>query len=625
LGTVVRKLERYELIEEIGHGGMAVVYRGRDSQLERAVAVKVLHPHLQSQPESKRRFHREAKAVARLRHPNIPEIYDYSGEAAEESYIVTELIHGPTLKRFVELHPGMPPEIAAMIVIEVCRALEHAHGQGIIHRDVKPENVMISADGVVKLTDFGIAQMLDSHSMTVTGQILGSPAHMSPEHLEGKVLDYRADVFSVGTVLYWLATGNLPFEGKNPHQILKKIFDGDYPEPLRVRPQMGEPLAAIIRRCLALDPAERYPTVTALRGDMEVSLSNLGLRDTTCLAAYFGDPEGFTRRHEPAIFATIVKKGAAALRTGDRALATALLNRALAIDPQNPEVLRHVRTMVRRRRTSLGAGVAALVAAAILATWGAWPTGGTPHPRLGGDRPAADPGVSGSSGARTSDPATGARSAKIGSAAAPTGEPVVEPASVKGRRALVTQVGAGSAARGAPAGQRTVRFVPGAVRSLDIWVDGVALGRYGPDLVTKVLPVGPHEFRFVGAENCCVDAAWTEAVTEGEGEQRVGRSLRYRPAMLSVETTPPHCDVEVAGRAGRVSRGRSGSSIEVPLMQYNERLRVVARRDGYRSAETVVELSPNESTSVQLTLEPAAPEPAPEPEGPERAKLDPIP
>ncbi len=624
---VVRKLERYELIEEIGHGGMAVVYRGRDSQLERAVAVKVLHPHLQSQPESKKRFHREAKAVARLRHPNIPEIYDYSGEAADESYIVTELIHGPTLKRFVELHPGMPAEIAAMIVIEVCRALEHAHAQGIIHRDVKPENVMIAADGVVKLTDFGIAQMLDSHSMTVTGQILGSPAHMSPEHLEGKLLDARADVFSVGTVLYWLATGNLPFEGRNPHQILKKIFDGDYPEPLRVRPQMGEPLAGIIRKCLALDPASRYPTIAALRGELEAFLTELGLPDTSSLAAYFADPDGFARRHEAAVFATIVKKGGVALRSGDRVHATALLNRALAIDPQNPEVLRHVRAMVRRRRTSLGAGIAALVVIAVLATWSVWPTGGTPHPRRPGrDQPTLGP-VASKSGRDGSRVGPGKGKAATG-ATVITVEPVVEPAAAKTRRPVpVAQAGAGGTlpVRGTPAGQRTVRFVPGAVRSLDIWVDGTSLGRYGPDLVTTVLPVGPHEFRFVGAENCCVDAAWTETVTEREGEQRVGRSLRYRPAMLSVETTPPHCDIEVAGRV----RGRSGSSIEVPLMQYNERLRVVARRDGYRSAETVVELSPNESTSVQLTLEPVAaaptPEPDPAPPGPERAKLDPIP
>jgi eukaryotic-like serine/threonine-protein kinase len=613
--VVVRKLERYELIEEIGHGGMAVVYRGRDSQLERAVAVKVLHPHLQSQPESKQRFHREAKAVARLRHPNIPEIYDYSGEGADDSYIVTELIHGPTLKQFVEGHPGMPPEVAAMVIIEVCRALECAHGQGIIHRDVKPENVMIAADGVVKLTDFGIAQVLDSHSMTVTGQILGSPAHMSPEHLEGKILDSRADVFSVGTVLYWLATGNLPFEGRNPHAVLKKIFDGDYPEPLRARPQMGETLAAIIRRCLALDPDQRYPTVTALRLDLETFLGELALPEASSLPAYFADPLGFVRRHEPAILATLVKKGAVALRAGDRSRATALFNRALAIDPRNAEVLRHVRAMVRRRRSAVGAAALGLSALALLGTWGAWQTGIAQRARASQDGP-------GPADRRDrSDPSRSVRIERTSNdgPSRPARTVADRDVPAKGRRAVLQASGAGALARGM-AGRRTVRFVPGHVRSFDIWVDGAPLGRYGPDLLTRTLDVGPHDFRFVGAGDCCVDASWTEVVTEGEGEQRIGRALRYRPAILNVATNV-HCDVEVAGRA----RGRGNGLISVPMNQYTESLRVVARADGYRTTETVVELRANETASVRLNLEPAAPPATPDPPGPERAKLDPAP
>jgi hypothetical protein len=160
------------------------------------------------------------------------------------------------------------------------------------------------------------------------------------------------------------------------------------------------------------------------------------------------------------------------------------------------------------------------------------------------------------------------------------------------------------------------------VRQFDIWVDGARLGTYGPDLATRNLAVGPHAFRFVGAGDCCVDAEWVETVTAGEGEQRVGRALRFRPAMLSVETNVP-ADVEVAGRV----RGRSRSLIQVPLTQYTESLRVVARADGYRSAETTVELRPNQVGSVTLVLEPAPPA-APQgsdPQGPtpgERAKLD---
>ena len=153
-----RTLQKYTLLEEVGQGGMAVVYRGLDTNLNREVAVKILHPHLAKDQESKQRFQREAHAVAKLRHDNILEIYDYSGLASDESYIVTEFIHGSTLKAFLSKTPMVHAEIAAMVIIEVCKALDHAHELNIIHRDIKPENIMIRADGRIKLTDFGISQ-----------------------------------------------------------------------------------------------------------------------------------------------------------------------------------------------------------------------------------------------------------------------------------------------------------------------------------------------------------------------------------------------------------------------------------------------------------------------------------
>ncbi len=205
---------------------MAIVYRARDLVLDREVAVKVLHAHLAGQAESRDRLEREAQAVAKLRHENILEIYDYSGRTSDKAFIVTEFIHGTTLRAFMQTHASVlakHPEIAELIVSEVARALDHAHKAGVIHRDVKPENVMIRNDGVIKLTDFGIAQMIDKERMTVTGQLLGSPAYMAPEHVEGGGIDFRTDVFAVGILLYQLATGKLPFRGKNPHEVLKRI------------------------------------------------------------------------------------------------------------------------------------------------------------------------------------------------------------------------------------------------------------------------------------------------------------------------------------------------------------------------------------------------------------------
>src|SRR3977135_1768889 len=153
---------------------MSVVYKGMDTSLNREVAVKVLHPHLASQDEARQRFQREAHAVAKLRHENILEIFDYSGRESIDSYIVTEFIRGRTLRNLMTEHAPAHPEIGAMIVAEVCRALAHAHGLGVLHRDVKPENIMVRDDGVIKLMDFGIAQIVDSQRMTVTGQLLGS-------------------------------------------------------------------------------------------------------------------------------------------------------------------------------------------------------------------------------------------------------------------------------------------------------------------------------------------------------------------------------------------------------------------------------------------------------------------
>ena len=260
--------ERYTLIEEVGQGGMAVVYRAQDETLKREVAIKVLHQHLAAEPESKARLEREAQAVAKLRHDNILEIFDYSGLDSQSAYIVTEFIDGQTLKQFLSGAPLRHPEIAALIAIEVCGALAHAHGVGVLHRDVKPENVMVRKDGLLKLMDFGIAQVLDLERMTVTGQLLGSPAYMAPEIVEGKQLDFRTDVFSVGIMLYLLATGSLPFSGKNPHEVLRRITEGKFPDPRAVGRGVDQALSRIITRALARRPEDRYADVGPLADEL---------------------------------------------------------------------------------------------------------------------------------------------------------------------------------------------------------------------------------------------------------------------------------------------------------------------------------------------------------------------
>lgn len=343
---------------------MAVVYRGHDTSLKREVAIKVLHQHLAEHQEARERFGREAHAVAKLRHENILEIHDFSGEDSEQNYIVTEFIDGCTLKEFITENPMHFPEVGAMIVVQVCRALAHAHGLGVLHRDVKPENIMIRTDGIVKLTDFGIAQMIDLRRMTVTGQLLGSPAYMSPEHVEGGDLDFRTDVFAVGIVLYQLVTGELPFEGKNPHEILKRIADCKYADPTRVNARVGKELGGIISVALSRDPDARYADISLMQQALEEYLEGSGVDSSKAeLERFFASPAAYQMALEKRLVDYLCERAKRLLPT-KRAKALELFNRVLSIDPDNEDVLAYLRRAGARQRHMRIAG--AIAAAALL-------------------------------------------------------------------------------------------------------------------------------------------------------------------------------------------------------------------------------------------------------------------
>jgi eukaryotic-like serine/threonine-protein kinase len=373
-------LDKYELLEKVGQGGMAVVYRGLDRSLKREVAVKVLHRHLAEHKEARDRFEREAHAVAKLRHENILEIFDFSGAEADQSYIVTEFIDGQTLKQFITDHDLEFPEVAAMIGVQVCKALGHAHSLGVLHRDIKPENIMIRNDGVVKLMDFGIAQMLDLQRMTVTGQLLGSPAYMSPEHVEGGQLDFRTDVFAVGILLYQLITGQLPFQGKNPHEILKRIAEGRYTDVRQVNPRVGKQLAAIVAKALQREQKDRYDDVSQMLLALERYLEGSGL--TTYreeLSRFFAAPVSYEMALRARLVDHLTRRGRELIAT-EPAVAIELFDRVLTIDPKNEAVLAEIDRLSRRRR-SMHLGLLALgVVVAAGAAYGvrAWIGAGDP-------------------------------------------------------------------------------------------------------------------------------------------------------------------------------------------------------------------------------------------------------
>ncbi|MBT3217582.1 MAG: serine/threonine protein kinase, partial [Proteobacteria bacterium] len=251
-------LDKYEVLQKVGEGGMATVYLGRHSTLDRSVAIKVLHPHLSSSKRNRKRFAREARAIETLRHDNILEIFDYSGTDAMDCYIITEFVNGETLAELQERVGSLPSEATAIIGLRITQALEYAHSQKVLHRDIKPDNVMVRYDGAIKLMDFGIARFLDGTQVTLTGALVGSPAFMSPEQAAEMDLDHRSDLFALGTLLYQLVTGQLPFQGSNPSLILKNIIEGNRPAVLELAPNMSATLADIIERLMAPDRDERY-------------------------------------------------------------------------------------------------------------------------------------------------------------------------------------------------------------------------------------------------------------------------------------------------------------------------------------------------------------------------------
>lgn len=383
IGTSV---DRYRIVEELGHGGMSVVYRGIDTSLERDVAVKVLHSHLARKAESRQRFHREAKAIARLKHPNILDVYDFSSEDAERSYIVMELIQGENLREFLATAGACPPEAAALVGLGIASALISAHDHGIIHRDLKPENVMVSKSGDLKLMDFGIAHVIGAETMTQTGSLMGSPAHMSPEMIEGERVDARADVFALGTVLYWLCTGKLPFEGQNAPQILKKVLQGDYKHLTVVDPRVGRAFQAIVDKCMAHDADARYQTARDAYDALNDFLVVAGISAPDLeLRRYLTNPAQWSREWETKIVPRLVSGGRACLEAGRTVDALALLDRALAYDPANEEVHRCLASLHRRRQRVWAVAVVAAIAltsAAII--W--WPSpprpDATPQPNL---------------------------------------------------------------------------------------------------------------------------------------------------------------------------------------------------------------------------------------------------
>jgi serine/threonine-protein kinase len=265
---------RYEIGETLGYGGMAEVHLGRDVRLGREVAVKVLRADLARDPSFQTRFRREAQAAASLNHPAIVAVYDtgedLSGPNGSTPYIVMEFVEGRTLRDVLKAEGRVMPRRAMEIVADVCAALDFSHRNGIVHRDVKPGNVMITPTGAVKVMDFGIARAVADAGATVTATaaVIGTAQYLSPEQARGENVDARSDVYSTGCLLYELLTGHPPFTGDSPVAVAYQHVRETAPPPSSANPDVPPPLDAIVMKALAKNPANRYQTAAEMRADL---------------------------------------------------------------------------------------------------------------------------------------------------------------------------------------------------------------------------------------------------------------------------------------------------------------------------------------------------------------------
>ena len=284
IGTVLSG--RYRLESKLGSGGMSTVYLALDETLQRRVAIKVLHREMHDQPDQLERFQRESRAVAQLAHPNVVAVID-AGDDAGHPYIVFEYVEGETLKERIDRFGRLPLDEAAAYSIEIGRGLQSAHLAHMVHRDVKPQNILIDAEGRAKVTDFGIALSMQADGLTKTGRVLGTTDYVSPEQAMGREVDARSDIYSLGILLFEMLIGDVPFKAETLVGVAMKHVNDPMPDVQKRRPGVSAALASVVERATQKEPKKRYPDMGAMLADLEGALeveiarSGGGTGDTT--------------------------------------------------------------------------------------------------------------------------------------------------------------------------------------------------------------------------------------------------------------------------------------------------------------------------------------------------------
>ena len=324
---------RYEILDKLGEGAMGVVYRARDSAIGRIVALKMLSAELGAEEELHQRFQREAEAIGRLNHPNVVTVYDL-GHADGQLYMAMELLEGDDLRSLIDARADIPLADRVRILKQICDGLGYAHSRGVVHRDVKPANIHVSAAGKVKILDFGLARVAARETITRRGVILGTPDYMAPEQATGKPVDRRSDIFSAGAVFYEFLTYEKPFKGKTLHAVLYQIIQ-DEPDPLlTVNPEVPVRLAAVVHGMLRKDPDQRYASLDDV--GRELAAIHDALRRSRSRSA-LPRPSGPPSEEARGVVRDHVGRARAHLEAGRNAEAIREAAEALANDPDSDD------------------------------------------------------------------------------------------------------------------------------------------------------------------------------------------------------------------------------------------------------------------------------------------------
>lgn len=603
IGSVV---EKYEVIQKIGEGGMATVYRGRHLTLGRDVAIKVLHPHLSASERNRQRFAREARAIEHLDHDNILKIFDYSGTDAEDCYIVTEFVDGLTLQKLLNERQRFPSEVVSLIGIRLAKALHYAHDLGIIHRDLKLENVMLRRDGELKLMDFGIARFLDEINLTITGALVGSPAYMSPEQAMEKVLDSRSDLFSLGTLLYHLVTGQLPFSGANPSIVLRNVIEGNRPGVQELAPDISAPMADLIEQLMQTKPEDRPLTALEVADRLKNGLAEVGFDSespTWSVSRWLQSPNDYGEQLQSLLRVELLTRGKERLAENDHLGALRMFNRLLSMDEQNEEVLdllRGLHSMPRpgqRRARLIPIGIGALTLTALTSVL-VWPddpadTAGTSPSAL--EERAEDVNDLGMNNPDVVDDSPPLVVATTRST--PAKPTTVAPPSTPNARPIAAVPVVPSIPRGVdrPDTATVLVTVPGSWG--DIYIDGELKGRTGS---VRSIAVGAGTHMLEIRNDYALPHEQSFTVSPGENKVIEVTDLQRKPVLVLMKNSPsPDCTVSFDG----VARGTIGTLNEVVQVREPDRSHnlAIACPDGVQFNRTVAPTIPGRDVTIDLS------------------------